>query len=112
MPLSTFVFYCGNILLLAAYIVLALMSARRGGITGVQESGPLLKWAGVTFFALAALLHLDMAIHTVARIPFFDDDARRVTWDFAAIVFAKMTTVAVALVGVHIESRRRRGPKR
>lgn len=112
MPLSTFIFYCGNLLLLAAYIVLAIMSARKGGITGVQESGPLLKWSGVVFFSLAALLHLDMAIHTVTHTPFFDDGGTTITWDFAVIVFAKMVAVAVALVGVGIDARKRRGRRR
>jgi hypothetical protein len=112
MPLSTFIFYSGNLLLLAAYIVLAIMSAKPGGITGVQESGPVLKWAGVAFFALASLLHLDMAVHTVLKIPFFDDGGSRITWDFALVVFAKMIAVAVALVGVGIDARKRRGSRK
>lgn len=112
MPLSTFIFYSGNLLLLAAYIVLAVMSAKPGGVTGVQESGPLLKWSGVVFFGLAALLHLDMAVHTVLKIPFFDDGGSTITWDFALIVFAKMLSVAAALIGVGIDARKRRGPRR
>ena len=112
MPLSTFIFYCGNMLLLAGYIILAIMSARPGGVTGVQENGPLLKWSGVAFFALAALLHLDMAIHTVTQIPFFDDSGTRITWDFAIVVFLKMAAVAVALVGVGLDARKRRRGRR
>jgi hypothetical protein len=93
MPLSTFIFYCGNITLLTAYAILARMSARPGG---------------VAFFSLAALLHLDMAIHTITRIPFFDNGTSRITWDFSIIVFAKMTSVVVALIGVRSDAHRRR----
>lgn len=112
MPLSTFVFYCGNILLLTAYVVLAFLSAREGGVTGVQHSGPVLKWSTVAFFGLAACLHADMAVHTITRIPFFDDGGSRITWDFALIVFAKMAAVGVGLVGIGIDARKRRGPRR
>jgi ABC-type transport system involved in multi-copper enzyme maturation permease subunit len=108
MPLSTFIFYCGNITLLTAYAILARMSARPGGVTGVSMPGPLLKWSGVAFFSLAALLHLDMAIHTITRIPFFDNGTSRITWDFSIIVFAKMTSVVVALIGVRSDAHRRR----
>lgn len=112
MPLSTFIFYCGNLLLLAAYVVIAIMSARPGGVTGVQESGPVLKWSGVTFFSLAATLHLDMAVHTVLRVPFFENGGTRITWDFALIVFGKMMAVGVALVGIQIDARKRRGRRK
>lgn len=112
MPLSTLVFYCGNLLLLTAYLLLAILSAKPGGVTGVQQQGPLLKWSGVTFFALAACLHLDMAIHTILHIPFFDDGGTRVTWDFSIIVFAKMASVVVALYAVGMETRKRNGRRR
>lgn len=112
MPLPTFFFYCGNILLLTAYIVLSLMSARPGGVTGVQDSGPVLKWSGVVFFALAAALHFDLAVHTILRIPLFEDNGSRISWDFSIIVFAKMISVGMGLLGIGIDTRKRRGLKR
>lgn len=107
MPLPTFVFYCGNLLLLTSYLVLALLSARPGGVTGVQQSGELLRWSTVVFFGLAAALHLDMAVHTIARAPFFDEHGV-IAWDFAGIIFAKMLAVGAGLIGITLDARKRR----
>jgi hypothetical protein len=76
-------------------------------VTGIQQSGELLRWSTVVFFGLAAALHLDMAVHTIMRIPFFDDGGT-VAWDFASIIFLKMIAVAVGLIGVTLDARKRR----
>lgn len=102
LSIPSFIFYCGNIMLATAYLVVTLLSMRSGGITGVDHQSGIRRALGVLFFAAGAALHVDIAIHTITKTTFFDD-AGRIVWDFSSIVFVQMVAIVVSLVYVFRE---------
>lgn len=113
MALSSFVFYSGNVLLLAVYLVLAALSRKPGGITGKSDADEVDRRLAVTFFLLAALLHADMAWHVITLIPFFlPPRGGPIAWDFALIVLAKFIVVAAAISRIFVKARRERPRRR
>ena len=107
---STFLFYCANIVLVTAYLVIAALSLLPGGVTGKVRQGRLLRTLSVVFFTSGAALHGDMAGHVLALAPFFDEHGR-IVWDFTAIVCVQTAAVFASLVLIQREKRaqRRRG---
>lgn len=109
MTLSAWAFYVGNIALLTIYLICTALSRRPGGITGRSVSTPFERRCVIVFFALAACLHADMAIHVALRWPFFNPFLPQpigIAWDFALIVLAK-AGVSMAFM-VHVARRARR----
>lgn len=104
---STFVFYCANVVLVTAYLVIAALSLLPGGVTGKVQQGSLLRSLTVAFFLSGAALHADLAVHVLALIPFFDP-AGKITWDLTVITSTQMLAVFSSLVLIQREKRRQR----
>lgn len=104
---STVLFYCANVLLVTAYVVIGALSFLPGGITGKVQQSKLQRNLGVTFFGAGAVLHLDLAAHVLFLEPFFDPIGK-IAWDLTVIVCAQMLAVLVSLYLIRRERRAQR----
>lgn len=95
----TFLFYVANVMLVMAYLVIAGLTRRPGGVTGKVEQTHFQRAVAVAFFVSGAALHADMAWHAATLKPFFDPSGK-VAWDFAGIIFFQMATVVASLVSI------------
>lgn len=107
LSLPSFIFYCGNVLLATAYTVVTLLSLQKGGVSGSLHQPMRQQMTAAVFFAAGAGLHIDIAVHTIARTAFFDHGGK-IVWDFAIIVFIQMVAIVTSLGFVFIERARQK----
>jgi hypothetical protein len=114
LPLTSYLFYLGNILLIGAYITtIGLVVAPEGMFRRSRSRQPLLGIQKVwftLFLACAVALHFDMAYHVLSGNAFFDAGPHgvHIDTDFAVILSAKALCVVGFMASTIVKTRRER----
>ena len=87
----TWLFYAGNVLLIAAYLVVCALLLRPRGFSGRGQLNPTVTTVTVLFFVTCALLHAELAYDAWAH-----PDGIRVR--FTLLILAKLALVVLFMV--------------
>lgn len=93
LTLTAWLFYAGNVLLIAAYLVIAALLLRPRGFTGRGQLSPTLTTITVLFFVSCALLHTELAVHAYQRVPLVVRDDGGVDLPFTVLVLVQLFLV-------------------
>lgn len=82
---SAWLFYAGNVVIVAGYLTAAIIITRRRGLQPLAGRMRLRTWlSGLGFFLLCGATHLEMALHTYLQHRVLRDDGT-VSWHMVAI---------------------------
>ena len=83
--LSAWLFYAGNIVIVAGYLTAAIILTRRRGLHPFASRMRLRTWlSGLGFFLLCGATHAEMAVHTLLDERMIHDDGT-VSWHMVGI---------------------------
>lgn len=83
--LSAWLFYAGNVVIVAGYLTAAIIITRRRGMRPFAGRMRLRTWlAGLGFFLLCGATHAEMALHTWMGERLLRDDGT-ISWHMVAI---------------------------